>query len=406
VGPKTRRRRPSQPGVGGAGPSPGDLVALTVPPGPCWPELVGRIWDAGAALLPVDHRMTGPEIADLLRRARPTLVVDGEGWHRQQGGVPVEPGVSLVIATSGTSATPRLVELPCSAVSAAVTASLAVLAPEAGDRWLACLPPAHIGGLLVLARALLSGSEVVVHQRFDPTAVAGAADGHTHISLVTTTLGRLLDAGADLAGFRSILVGGAGMPDALRERAAQAGGRCIATYGQTQSCGGVVYDGIALPGVGMRITGSGEIELAGPTLMRGYRGDAAASSAAFSDDGWLRTGDAGSIDRSGRLRVIGRLDDAIISGGEKIWPREVEAVLRTHPLVAEVAVVGRADPRWGARVVAVVVPADPARPPALGELRDLCATRIARHKAPRELVLVARLPRTALGKVRRAELST
>src|SRR5437588_4763726 len=231
VGPKTRRRRPSEPRAGGAGPSPGDLVALTVPPGPCWPELVGRVWDAGAALLPVDRRMTAPEIAALLRRARPTLVVDAEGWHRQQDGVPVEAGVSLVIATSGTSATPRLVELPGSAVSAAVTASVALLAPAAGDRWLACLPPAHIGGLLVLARALLSGSEVVVHRRFDPTAVALAADGHTHTSLVATALGRLLDAGADLAGFRTILVGGAGMPDALREFAARAGGRCIAAYG-------------------------------------------------------------------------------------------------------------------------------------------------------------------------------
>jgi O-succinylbenzoic acid--CoA ligase len=375
-----------------------------MPPGPGWPELVGGVWEAGAALLPVDHRQTRVEIAALLRRVSPTLVVDGEGWHRQDGGVPVEPGTSLVIATSGTSAAPRLVELSRSAVSAAVAASLTVLAPAAGDRWLACLPLAHIGGLLVLLRALLSGAEVAVHQGFDPASVAAAADGHTHTSLVATALDRLLDAGADLAGFRSILVGGAGVPDGLRERAARAGGRCIATYGQTESCGGVIYDGVALPGVGVRIAGSGEIELCGPTLMRGYRGDAAASSAAFTDDGWLRTGDAGSIDSTGRLRVSGRLDEAIISGGEKIWPREVEAVLRRHPLVAEVAVVGRADPRWGARVVAVVVPADPARPPALEELRDFTAAQIARHKAPRELVLVAQLPRTGLGKVRRAEL--
>jgi malonyl-CoA/methylmalonyl-CoA synthetase len=140
--------------------------------------------------------------------------------------------------------------------------------------------------------------------------------------------------------------------------------------------------------------------------MRGYLGDAEATARAFTDGGWLRPGDAGWIDADGRLRVAGRVDDLINTGGEKVWPAEVEAALHDHPGVADVAVVGRPDPEWGQRVVAYVVPADPAAPPSLEELRDHAAASLPRHKAPRELVLVPDgLPRTASGKVRRTALT-
>jgi O-succinylbenzoic acid--CoA ligase len=189
-----------------------------------------------------------------------------------------------------------------------------------------------------------------------------------------------------------------------RERAERAGWHLVETYGSTESCGGIVYDGSPLPGSEARIGADGGIELRGPTIMVGYRFDEAASKDAFTQDGWLRQGDAGEIDREGRLHVIGRFDDLINSGGEKVWPQEVEAALRPHPKVADVAVGGRLDPEWGQRVVAWVVPVDPGDPPTLEELRAFAARTLPRHKAPRQLVLAADLPRTASGKVRRGAL--
>jgi O-succinylbenzoic acid--CoA ligase len=230
-----------------------------------------------------------------------------------------------------------------------------------------------------------------------------AERGCAYTSVAATMLVRLLDAGADLRRFRAILVGGSSMPPGLAERAAGAGTVTVSTYGLTESCGGVVYDGIPLPGVGMRIGVAGEVELSGPTLMQGYRGDAAATAGALAG-GRLRTGDAGHVDAAGRLRVQGRIAEVIVSGGVKVWPSQLEAVLRDHPGVADVAVTGAPDPLWGERVVAVVVPADPALPPSLEQLREHAGARTGRHRAPRQLVIVDALPRTALGKLRRGEL--
>jgi O-succinylbenzoic acid--CoA ligase len=178
----------------------------------------------------------------------------------------------------------------------------------------------------------------------------------------------------------------------------------VETYGLTESFGGVIYDGRPLPGVEIRIDADGGIELHGPTLMLGYRFDVDATRRAFTDDGWRRPGDAGELDREGRLHVIGRFDDRINTGGEKVWPEEVEAVLRRHPKVREVGVGGRLDAEWGERVVAFVVPVDPTDPPTLDELRDAAARSLPRHRAPRELVLVEELPRTGSGKLRRVAL--
>jgi acyl-CoA synthetase (AMP-forming)/AMP-acid ligase II len=139
--------------------------------------------------------------------------------------------------------------------------------------------------------------------------------------------------------------------------------------------------------------------------MEGYRFDGQANARAFTLDGWLRTGDAGALDDAGRLRAHGRLDEAIVSGAEKIWPQEVESVLREHPRVVDVGVTGRPDPEWGMRVVAYVVPEPDLAPPTTQELRDFASDRIARFKAPRDVVLVESLPRTASGKLRRSDLA-
>ena len=154
----------------------------------------------------------------------------------------------------------------------------------------------------------------------------------------------------------------------------------------------------------MKVAGDGEVLLRGPTLMGGYRNDPGATRKALTDDGWLRTGDLGALGPDGELVVHGRSADAIRTGSETVWPDEVERVLADHPGVADVAVDGRPDPEWGERVVAFVVPAAAGDPPTLEAVRAHGAARLARFKLPHELVLVAAVPRTASGKVRRRDL--
>jgi len=380
---------------------PRDLVAVLDGPEPTWLELVPEIWDAGAALLPVDPRLAPGEVSSLIARARPTLILRADAWERRRDGLRPETGVALVVHTSGTGGLPKLACFTRRALLAAVRGSAAALGSSSDDPWLCCLPVAHVGGLLVLLRGVLLEAPVVVHPRFDPGMVAAEPD-LAYVSLVPTMLARLLDAGVDVARFAAILVGGAPLPATLRLRAEAAGARPVETYGLPGSCGGVVYEGRPFPEVGLRLDPEGRIELGGPTLMLGYHLDPAGTQRAFAADGWLRTGDAGEVDPEGRLRVLGRADGVISTGGEKVWPEEVEAVLRDHPEVAEVLVRGRADPEWGERIVAYVVPRAGGELPTLEDLRGFASRRLARHKSPRELVLVPELPRTSSGKVRRS----
>jgi O-succinylbenzoic acid--CoA ligase len=377
----------------------GDLGAITLNPGRAWLPVLRHAREAGAAILPIDSRLTQGERAALIATAHPTVIADEAGVRRHDG-VPIDPEIALVIATSGTSGQARLSELPAVAVEAAVLASASAVDARAEDRWLACLPPAHVGGLLVLERHLLLGAPITFRRRVTRATVARLGDVR-FTSLVPTQLARLLDAGADLGRFRAILVGGSGMDVELATRAARAGARVVPTYGMTETCGGVVYAGRPLAGVEVRAAGWGELLVRGPTLMRGYRLDSAASLAAFEPGGWLRTGDGGEVDDDGVVRVFGRLADVVVSGGEKIWPAEVETALSSHPGVAAVLASGSPDREWGQRVVVRVVPRHRSNPPTLDSLRDYAAQTIARYKLPRELIVVERLDRTALGKIRR-----
>jgi len=380
----------------------GDLVAVSIPPSPTWLEIVAETWGAGAAVLPVDHRLPSAEAAALLERARPTVVLEA-GEARRVDGRRAEEDIALLVHTSGTGGSPKLAQFHRQAIDAAVASSALALEASDEDRWLCCLPLSHVGGLLVLLRAILLGAPVAVHARFDPEAVMAEPD-IAFTSVVPTMLGRLVETGADLSSFRAILVGGAHLSPELRTRAERAGANVVETYGLTETCGGVVYEGVPLPGTQMRIDADGGIQLRGPTLMQGYRFDEVGSAAAFTVDGWLRPGDAGEIDRDGRLHVVGRFDDLINTGGERVWPDQVEAALRDHPGVRDVAAGGRLDPEWGQRVAVWVVPADPSDPPSLQELRTFAARTLPRYAAPRELTLADRLPRTLSGKLRRAAL--
>ena len=383
---------------------PGDLVAVHLRPGPIWLALVRSLWDSGAAILPLDHRLSEAEVRAILRRAEPSMIVDGSGATVRTESRRLDPEVGLVMGTSGSGGAPKLVELGRAALETALRASNELAATAPGEPWTLCLSPAHIGGMLVLVRAAFLDTPVTVHERFDADRLLAESPEGSHVSIVPTMLHRLVATTRDLARFGVLLVGGGRLDRRLGSGAAALHARVVSTYGLTETCGGVAYDGVLFEGAGARFGPEGEIQLAGPTLMRGYVDDPQATAASFTLDGWLRTGDAGERDDDGRLRIHGRLDDVIRTGAEKVWPQEVEAAIREHGKVADVAVAGRPDPEWGQRVVAYVVPSTIEDPPTLQELRDFASERVARFKAPRDLVVVHEIPRTASGKLRRAAL--
>lgn len=348
-----------------------------------------RAWDAGDAVLPVDQRLPSDAQLALIERMGASVVVDESGRHRRRGGWPTEPADALVMATSGSTGEPKGAVLTHDAIAANAMATSSALGVDPSvDRWLACLTLAHVGGLAVVVRALLTDTALEVHDGFDAVAVAAAADrGATLTALVPTALARI-----DAAAFRSILLGGSAMP-------ARRPANTVATYGLTETFSGVVYEGWPLDGVELR-TRDGEVQLRCPMLLRCYRD----GTDPRTDDGWFGTGDAGSVADDGRLSVFGRVDDMITSGAEKVWPVAVERILAEVPGVAEVAVVGRSDPEWGQAVTAVVVPTDPARPPTADELREAVKSQLPAYCAPRAVELVDALPTTPLGKTQRWRL--
>jgi O-succinylbenzoic acid--CoA ligase len=380
-----------------------ELVVIDLPPGPGWVEMVRALWIEQTPFLPLDHRLTDGEKRAIVDRARPTTIRDATDETVLAGGAPVAPGVALVVATSGVGGEPKLVELHRVAIAVAVRTSAERLGATPGAPWICSLTPAHVGGLLVLLRAAIIGSPVTVHDRFDPVRLVEDGEGAAFVSLVPAMLRRLVEADLGLHGL-TLLVGGDALDPETGGAARSRGARLVTTYGLTETCGGFAYDGIPLEGTEVRLDREGSIEVTGPTLMEGYRLDGAATGAAFTTDGWLRTGDLGAIEDDGRLTVLGRADHVIRTGGEKVWPEEVERVLAGHPKVADIAVRGRPDEEWGAHVAAFVVPRRIDDPPTLEELRAHGADGLARFKLPQELELVPAIPRSATGKVRRASL--
>ncbi|WP_093170111.1 AMP-binding protein [Sinosporangium album] len=375
------------------------MHAVVLPPGPRLTEAVLKALSGeGPAVLPLSPALPAAALRETLAALRPTHVATEDGVRRHAGGAGARDGTAVVIATSGSTGTPKGVELRASALHASADASLRRLGAGPGERWLCCLPPSHVSGLQVLVRSLRAGTDPIVHERFDAARVARS--GAAHVSLVPTQLRRLLDLGADLSAFRTILLGGAAAPPGLLDAARTRGARVVTTYGMSETSGGCVYDGLPLSGVGLRIGADGRIMLSGPTLFSGYRAAPGAHASPVSG-GWFRTSDLGEL-VDGRLRVLGRADDVINTGGEKVVAARVGEVLARHPSVAEVAVVGRPDAEWGERVVAVVVPAGES--PTLAALRDHARAELPSHALPRELVLTAALPLLPNGKTDLAAL--
>ena len=309
---------------------------------------------------------------------------------------------ALVLFTSGTTGTPKAARLARDNLEANARAANEVLEVDSRSRFLCVLPLFHVGGLGILFRCQLAGATVLLHERFDPQAVARELrEGATHASLVSSTLARVLEHG-DAFPPAIVAVGGGPVPGPLLERARKAGLRVVQTWGMTETCSMATCErprdadgataGPPLPGFEVAVD-AGEILVRGPAMMRGYLGQPPLQG------GFFRTGDLGELDARGRLIVHARRGDLIVSGGENVYPAEVEAALLAHPSVREAAVLPASDERWGQIGVAYVVTTA-----SDGELRDFLEARIAKYKVPARFVHLGALPRNAAGKVDRAGL--
>jgi O-succinylbenzoic acid--CoA ligase len=453
------------------GARPGDHVAVLLPNSLPMAVTVFALARLGAVMVPLNTRLTAGEVAWQVAQAdctrliyalqsaaqtadvpaelpRVALAVDSEQWTASSKRSGTDSSQSLltndqrpttnsyssptfdhpqaIIFTSGTTGYAKGALITFANHFWSAVASAFRLGVVPGDRWLACLPLYHVGGLAVLFRACLYGTAVVLHDGFDTAAVRRSLrdDGITLISLVPTMLSRLLHEGltaADAPALRLILLGGAAAPAPLLDEARAAGLPVAVTYGLTEAASQVATllpDGVAgKPGsagkpllfttvAAVDDEGNelppgqpGEIVVRGPTVMAGYYGDEPATAAALRG-GRLHTGDFGYVDAGGDLWLLDRRADLIVSGGENVYPAEVERVLREHPAVALAAVVGLPDADWGQQVAAAVVLRSPGAATA-DELLAHCRARLAGYKRPRRLVLRDELPQTASGKVQR-----
>lgn len=399
---------------------PGAPVALALAPGLDFAVALHACLLAGAPAVPLDLRLSaeerslraaGARVLDRLPDpgARGSAAVAACRTPRPDdiavagGRQPRADDVATVMHTSGTTATPKRVELTHSNWWWNAAGSALAIGLDPAERWLCALPLAHVGGLSILTRSAVYATTAVLHARFDAERAARTIveERITVVSVVATMLARLLDAGlAHPPHLRVALLGGGPAPASLLARAAAAGVPVSQTYGLTETCaqactsppGDAADAGLPLPGTRVRIRAR-EIEVKGPTV----------APSAAGPGGWLATGDLGTLDVRGRLTVVGRRADTIVSGGENVAPAEVEAALLAHPDVADVAVYGRPDPEWGEAIVARVVPRAGAHP-ELADVREFCAARLAAFKLPKALELAATLPRTPTGKLLRHNL--
>ncbi|MEX1163857.1 MAG: AMP-binding protein [Nitriliruptor sp.] len=379
------------------------LIALPLPSTGEAAEAVRARWEAGDAVLPLDPEASRAEVEALLAALRPDRLAsfdDPDGCALPDP-LPTDDGVALVVATSGSTGTRKGVTLTSAALDASTAASLARLGVQHDAVWRVPLPLHHVAGLAALRRGWALGTtpDVVAPGDLDALLRPGA----DHVAVVPTQLHRWL-ARDGAAGPRQVLLGGAAASGDLLERAAVAGIEVVTSYGMTETCGGCVYDGHPLAGAEVALAGDDRIRLRGEMLFSGYRGDPTATAATVDDDGWFTTSDVGRLGEDGRLTVLGRADDVVVSGGENVPLAVVVAALRSHPDVADATAVGEPDPEWGERVHAVVVPRDLAAPPTEADLREHVRGDHPAAFAPRRVTFVQELPRDAMGKVTRSSL--
>jgi O-succinylbenzoic acid--CoA ligase len=325
-----------------------------------------------------------------------------------RAGEEIDSDVAVVVSTSGTTGVPKGALLSAAALTASAEATHRRLGGP--GRWLLALPAHHVAGLQVLVRSVVAGTiPVAVSTSHDADELASAVrslgSGRRYASLVAAQLDKALlnsDATGALASLDAVLIGGGPMPAEVAKKASAAGVSVVRTYGMSETAGGCVYDGVALDGVRVRID-DGRVVLGGATLAKGYRSPVEPDP--FAEPGWFRTDDLGAVDDSGVLTVLGRVDDAISTGGLTVLPQLVEAALATHPAVADCAVFGVPDDRLGQRVVAAMVVTAGCQPPTIAQLRAHVMQSLDPTAAPREVHVVDELPRRGIGKVDRRELA-
>ncbi|MHB8380204.1 MAG: AMP-binding enzyme [Acidimicrobiales bacterium] len=342
--------------------------------------------ETGEAFCVLDQRLSSRRREEDLSLLGATAVLDEGGRHSRHEGQLVDDDVGLVMLTSGSSGVPKAAELSWSALRASAELTQSALRGESDPVWFPCLPANHIGGLAVLLRAILSDASL----RWSSAASLDEAPalGATHVALVRTQLARY-----DVSGYFRVLLGGAHPPGALPPNV-------VTTWGMTETGSGIVYDGYALAGVDVASV-NGELVVRSPTLFRSYR-TAARPSVVGPDGeaGWFPTGDGGDV-VSGKVRVRGRLGFRITTGGEKLWPEDLESVLSTLAHVRDVAVTSEGDVEWGERVVVLVV-GDGVNVDQ--QIVGAADERIGPWAKPKEIRYVAAIPRTRNGKIRRLDL--
>ncbi len=364
-----------------------ELIALDIDLGPDLEVALRRHVDAHHAFCVLDRRLSSRQRDAQISTLGATHLDDGTGLFSLKGGRPVDAQIGLVMLTSGSSGRPKAAELTWEALTASAAMTQSALSHGAAPVWYPCLSATHIGGLAVILRAIFADGALVWGDVQDISD--GPRRGATHVAVVRTQLAR-----HDLSGYETVLLGGARPPHELPENV-------VTTWGMTETGSGIVYDGYPLAGVDVASV-NGELLVRSPTLFRSYRD--AVRPRALGPDGrqdWFPTGDAGEVD-AGRVRVRGRLAYVINTGGEKVWPEDLEAALASVAVVRDVAVTGVSDEEWGERIVALVV-TDGSR--CDKELRAMAAERIGPWAKPKEIRYVTAIPRTSNGKVRRADLA-
>jgi O-succinylbenzoic acid--CoA ligase len=359
--------------------------------------------EMGAAIVPIHPRLTAVEAEALVRAATPARILLEDDLDELAGRAaktplfapaPIDPRTPLAILhTSGTTGRPKGAILTRQAFVASALAAWQVLGSRADDAWLLAMPVCHVGGLSVLTRCLVARAALILQERFDPRTALEA--GATLLSVVPTMLARLLDEdrAASLARARALIVGGAPLSAALRDESVARGVRALATYGLTEACAMVTLQrepgeagcGTPLPHAEICIR-DGRIHVRGAGVFSGYVGHAAHEPGA-----WLDTGDLGEIDDGGRLHVHARRLDLVVTGGENVYPAEVEAALETCDGVRRALVFGVPDAQWG-ELVACAIERDPARQVDEPALFASMSRVLAHHKRPRRVCFVDALP--------------
>jgi o-succinylbenzoate---CoA ligase len=403
------------------GVQPAERVGLHAPNSLAYVLAVHALMRLGATLVPLNTRLTQTEIEWQQHDAQLSHVLDAAAVDDLLNAPPAAPYARdydldawhCIMYTSGTTGRPKGAILTYGNHWHSAQASAENMGAEPEDRWLACLPLFHIGGLAIVLRSVWYGTAAIIHERFDAERVNRAIeqDGVTIVSVVSTMLQRMLDQRAGRPypkALRCVLLGGGPAPLPLLETALQLGAPVIQSYGLTEAASQVATlapeerlrkvgsAGKPLKNMRLRIEPDGEILIDGPAVSPGYLHQPPRT-------GWLRTGDLGYLDADGYLYVLDRRDDLIVSGGENVYPAEVESALRAHPAVEDAGVRGLEHAEWG-QTVAAFVQLRRGASASEADLTAFCRQRLAGYKIPRHFRFVEQLPRNAAGKLLRREL--